>query len=271
MITACGPARSAGPSTPAAPATPSPTSTLSASPQAATLPTPLRVVGIGDSVTAAFHCDCKGFISDYGELLEARYDVNVDADELGVSGATTSSILPSLHGDGLTAIALGSADVISVTIGANDLNGARDRYDDHTCGGSRDLDCFVPAVEAMKDGLNRDLAAIHVLVGERPVQILVNDYWNVFEDGAVALREDGRQYLSDSDTMTREANIAICAAATAAGATCVDTYTPYKGADGSEDPTALLASDGNHPDPAGHEAIAKAMLAAGLPALLGPA
>ena len=44
--------------------------------------------------------------------------------------------------------------------------------------------------------------------------------------------------------------------------TYVDIYTPFKGADGSTDDTALLADDGDHPNAAGHQLIATALLAA---------
>jgi lysophospholipase L1-like esterase len=219
-------------------------------------------------VTAASHCDCQGFVADYGHLLDQHYGVAVEAVEYGVPGATTSSILPSLRGSGTVARALAHADVISVTIGANDLEGARALYDDHRCGGSDDLRCFTPAVATMKAGLDADLAAISRLTAGsgHPVQLLVNDYWNVFEDGQVAVRRYGASFAQDSATMTREANTAICTAAVAHGAICVDTYAPFKGSEGTKDPTGLLAADGNHPDVAGHAAIARAMLAAGLPA-----
>jgi lysophospholipase L1-like esterase len=249
------------PTTSAPAPTPTPTPTL-------TLPSRLRVVGIGDSVTAASHCDCQGFVADYGHLLQQRYDVPVTAVEYGVPGATTTSMLPSLGGHGTVAVELAHADVISVTIGANDLEAARADYADHRCGGSDDLRCFTPAVAAMKAGLDADLTAITRLTAGagHPVQVLVNDYWNVFEDGQVALRLYGAAFAQDSGAMTREANTAICTAAAAHGAICVDTYAPFKGSEGTKDPTSLLAADGNHPDAAGHAAIARAMLACGLPA-----
>jgi len=40
----------------------------------------------------------------------------------------------------------------------------------------------------------------------------------------------------------------------------VDLYSPFKG-DGSKDPTSRLASDGDHPNSAGHQLIASALLA----------
>jgi lysophospholipase L1-like esterase len=278
MTGSCGHAalghRSAGATTtPSSSATGSPSGSATApspAPAGLELPRPLFVVGLGDSVTAAAHCDCSGFVADYGVLLHRKYEVPVRTTQYGVSGGTTATLLAQLQGRGSASRAVAAADVVSVTIGANDLETARASYDEGTCGGRLDLACFTPAVARMRAGLWTDLAAVRSLTGSRPVQVLVNTYWNVFEDGAVALREDGRQYLRDSDVMTRRADAAICAAARAAGALCVDTYAPFKGDDGRTDPTDLLAPDGDHPDAAGHEVIARVMAAAGLPALLRP-
>ena len=50
--------------------------------------------------------------------------------------------------------------------------------------------------------------------------------------------------------------------AAAHGAVYVDLFTPFRGADGSKDCTALLTDDGDHPDAAGHALIARTLLAA---------
>lgn len=233
---------------------------------AAALPSPLRIVGVGDSVTSAANCACAGFISDYAELVHARYGVPVQQAEYGVGGATTKSLLPLLSTSTATGRAVERADVVSVTIGANDLYDARRLYDAGTCGGSSNLACFVGAIETMRRGLDTDLDAIGRLTSGRRVQVLVNDYWNVFQDGAVANKAYGAQFGRDSDTVSRQANVAICAEAKEHGYACVDTYTPFEGT-GDKDPTGFLESDGDHPNAKGHELIAKAMLAVGLPAL----
>jgi lysophospholipase L1-like esterase len=61
--------------------------------------------------------------------------------------------------------------------------------------------------------------------------------------------------------VTKAANRAICAAATAADDRCVDIYAPFEGA-GDRNPTTLLADDGDHPNAAGHRLIAQTLLAA---------
>jgi lysophospholipase L1-like esterase len=116
-------------------------------------------------------------------------------------------------------------------------------------------------VDAVGSDVGDILAAAKNLRGGRPTQLLVTDYWNVFADGDVALASDGPAYLQWSDELTRALNISICAAARSAGATCVDLYAPFKG-DGSENPTSLLAADGDHPNAAGNQLISSVLLAA---------
>ena len=87
-------------------------------------------------------------------------------------------------------------------------------------------------------------------------------YWNVFEDGDVADRQRGPGFADWSDTVTVAANRAICATARTFGDTCVDLYAPFLSADGNRNPTPLLSSDGDHPNAAGHDVIARALLAA---------
>jgi lysophospholipase L1-like esterase len=91
--------------------------------------------------------------------------------------------------------------------------------------------------------------------------VIVTDYWNVFEDGDVGRDDRGAAYLAWSDRLTRAFNAALCPRVAAAGATCLDLYAPFKGADGRGDPTGLLAGDGDHPNAAGHALIARLMLA----------
>jgi lysophospholipase L1-like esterase len=97
------------------------------------------------------------------------------------------------------------------------------------------------------------------------VQIVLLDYWNVTIDGAVAAHQLDTSERAEADRATRATNDAVAAAAAATHVRYVDTYAAFKGDDGRKDPTALLASDGDHPDQAGHEVIAQALIAA-LPA-----
>lgn len=104
-------------------------------------------------------------------------------------------------------------------------------------------------------------AALHAIRSEAPrARLLVTDYWNVFEDGDVADAKRGPGFATWSDKVTGSANMAICSKAAAVGATCVDLYEPFEGEDGTRNPSALLADDGDHPNAAGHALIAATLL-----------
>jgi lysophospholipase L1-like esterase len=108
------------------------------------------------------------------------------------------------------------------------------------------------------------LSQIHQLRGGRPTAVLVTGYWAVFEDGDVAAAGMSGSGRTTADELTRTANAELAVAAHSAGSTYVDLYHPFKGEQAENDPTPLLAGDGDHPNAAGHRLIARTLLAAGL-------
>jgi len=231
-----------------------PTTTLTARPRSAV------VVAIGDSVTAATVCGCTGFVESYAAQLPAVTGGPAHSVNLGTNGLTAAALRTSMTSPTPTARGAAEADILLVTIGANDLTPLLSRWRDSGCGAA----CYSPAVDAVGSDVSAILAAAKDLRGPQPTQILVTDYWNVFADGDVARASDGPAYLRWSDELTRALNSRICAAAQGAGAVCVDLYAPFKG-DGGLNPTALLASDGDHPNTAGNQLISSALLTATSP------
>lgn len=215
------------------------------------------VVGIGDSVTSATVCGCTGFVESYAAHLPAADGGPARAENLGAGGLTAAGLRTLMTQPGPTPTSVAEADVLLVTIGANDLTPLLSRWQSSGCSKA----CYSPAVEAVGSDLGDILAAARSLRGHRPTRVLVTDYWNVFADGDVARASDGPAYLRWSDELTRALNVSICNAARNAGATCVDLYAPFKG-DGSKNPTELLAADGDHPNAAGNQVISSALLAA---------
>jgi len=220
-------------------------------------PASVVVVGIGDSVTAAKVCRCTGFVQSYAAHLSPAQGGPARAENLGAGGLTAAGLRTLVTQPGPTSTSVATADVLLVTIGANDLTPLLSRWQSSGCSQA----CYSPAVEAVGSDLNGILAAARSLRGNRPTRVLVTDYWNVFADGDVARASDGPAYLRWSDELTRALNVSICTAARNAGATCVDLYAPFKG-DGSKNPTELLAADGDHPNAAGNQVISSALLAA---------
>ncbi len=243
------------------PSTPTPkaatTSASVASPAPAVSLASAVVVGIGDSVTSATVCGCTGFVESYAAHLPAADGGPARAENLGAGGLTAAGLRTLMTQPGPTPTSVAEADVLLVTIGANDLTPLLSRWQSSGCSKA----CYSPAVEAVGSDLGDILAAARSLRGHRPTRVLVTDYWNVFADGDVARASDGPAYLRWSDELTRALNVSICNAARNAGATCVDLYAPFKG-DGSKNPTELLAADGDHPNAAGNQVISSALLAA---------
>ncbi|MGI3782133.1 MAG: SGNH/GDSL hydrolase family protein [Janthinobacterium lividum] len=280
LTAACG-------TVPATPAvrTPAPSSAASPSPTATPSPTAsttLDVVGLGDSVTSGEHCDCDDYVTGFGHLLARRTGVKIHVTDDGESGSTSDGLADELSGTGTDDRDLQSdvagADVVVITMGANDLAPALSAWRSGSCTAS----CYDPEVAQMRSDLGRLLDRVGTLAdghagvprapasgtdpggeGGRPphVRVLVTTYWNVFTDGDVARKAERPGYLAWSDAVTRQANVAITRVADAHAATLVDLYAPFKGAGGA-DPTALLADDGDHPDAAGTALISRTVLAA---------
>lgn len=216
----------------------------------------ITVVGIGDSVTSGKNCSCEPFVGLYASQLAARQGLTTSSVNLGVAGWTSSQLLASLTAPGPFRDQVAKADILLVTIGANDLN-PLEVGTSVGCSAS----CYGPMVARVAHNVGLVVDAAQATHPGYTATVLVTGYWNVFQDGDVGTAENGAAFQKWSDTLTRAENAQVCKAARQAGATCVSLYAPFKGEDGSQDPTSLLAPDGDHPDAAGHQLIASALLA----------
>jgi acyl-CoA thioesterase-1 len=191
------------------------------------------VVTLGDSVPAGSECDCDPF-----PTLYARADHAV-SENLAVPGYLSSDVLGQIPG---VRSKLAGADEVVLMIGANDLAAAFDNGTSYT-----------DAAGEMQQNVVSSIQAIDAI---QPTTVLVLGYWNVVEDGQVAQEDYGSDGVKKSIDATDDANSALQSAAKQTGATYISTDAAFHGADGSKDPTDLLASDGDHPNAAGHAAIA---------------
>jgi lysophospholipase L1-like esterase len=261
--------RASPPSPPTAPTAPS-TPARTATPTTTPAPVTLSVVALGDSVTAGSHCDCRAFPDVYAADLRSKYDLEVQVTNDGQGGLTSQDTSTALDSRRDTRAEVARADVVILTIGANDFLPAHEAIETDTCGTSDHLRCVRSQLATLSDNLDATLGRIHDLRKSQPTTVLVTGYWNVFEDGDVADRSFSSAGRAASDELTRAVNAVITSAVDRAGDTYVDLYAPFKGAAGKANPAHLLADDGDHPNAAGHDVIAQALLSAGLPPTRSP-
>jgi lysophospholipase L1-like esterase len=140
--------------------------------------------------------------------------------------------------------------------GANDFN---DAFDQVSLGAPAAA-TYAPVATAVQENVTTTVEKIHAL--NAGAHVVVLDYWAAMEDGAVAAKDYDAPTMAASIASTTSVNEALAVAAKATGATYLSTYTAFKGPNGANDPTALLAADGDHPDAAGHQLIARTIYAA---------
>lgn len=222
------------------------------------------VLGLGDSITSGQGCQgCVPFVDLYGQRVRRDTSVPTTVINLGVGGWTSSDLLASLPDGEPAARHVHDADIIIVTIGANDFLPKLDTALQGGCGGADGLACFSSALTGLHDNLTAILQRIRQLRAEQPTAVRVTGYWDVFLDGTVADQTYGPSFRRFSSTLTQQVNDTIKEVSQTQDAQYVDLYTPFKGETGDDDDTPLLAADGDHPSQTGHQEIADALAQAG--------
>ncbi len=216
----------------------------------------VHVVGLGDSVPAGSACDCTSYVDLVGRTWASGMGGSAEVSNLAFPGLTTGGLLQQLDIP-LVRTAVARADLLIVTIGANDFDVSQVTSD--SCAPEANLGCYRPALALLRTDLVEVLARLHALQGDRHGVIVLTGYWNVFRDGQVG-QAQGTTYLRASRALTQEANTVISQVAGDGGARYADLHQAFQ--DSSEDWTDLLAPDGDHPSAAGHQLIAQAVLAA---------
>lgn len=200
------------------------------------------MLALGDSVTSGSTCDCTAFPQLVADELARREGHDVGVVNEGIDGLTAADLVELVSSDDGADVrgAIADADLVVVTIGAND----------------------VVADTAAGPATAQAVGSVLTMIGRLApgARVVVTTYWNVDVDGGAAVPDAAER--ARSDALTRAFNADLAAVARARGATVVDLYAPFKG-DGSRDPGPLLLQDGDHPNAAGHQAIAAAIVTAG--------
>ena len=217
--------------------------------------TPLTLVGIGDSTGDAANCQpCTSYVELYGHAAMRALHRSVETINLSQSTNLDSAGLLSLvRSDEVFRTNLASADLITVTIGNNDLAPCDFTPEtDHAC---------EVAIRQLGVNLKATLLVIKKLRHGRRTALRVTDYFNAAIGDPAA--PPGEAFQQDFAEKLGEQNAAICSAASATGAVCVDLVRPFNGRSGSKPANRFLMSDHTHPNAEGQRKIAQAIAAAG--------
>jgi lysophospholipase L1-like esterase len=236
-----GPAASAGQAT-------SPTQTAMASPAAE-----LRLVAIGDSIAAGGRCECRPYPGVYGTLAAEALGQPVRVRNLAVNGATSGDLLHALRQSDPMQSAIRGADLITLTIGINDISG---------CGAESDGACYETAIAGLATNLEAVFTEIDALQGAHLHLLRATAYYN-FVIGKPEAEQLGPSFQAFYAEQLTALNATICGAVDAHGGLCVELLTAFNGPAGDQDAAPLLVSDHAHPSSMGHETIAQQIAAAG--------
>ncbi len=205
-----------------------------------------RIVSLGDSVPYGTRCGCRPFPQESALRLGWVNHRAVSTSNDSVPGETSAGVLQQLTSDRTVMRHVAAADVVELTIGANDVAfSTRCRYT---------KSCYVPALQRAKATVTRIVARIHALAPGRHVAVVITGYWNVWKDGSVA-KAMGPAYVSTSRSVTLSLALELRDVATTSGAIWVDLWRVFRGGDDHDD-TSLLAADGDHPNLEGQRRIA---------------
>ncbi|MDA8435755.1 MAG: SGNH/GDSL hydrolase family protein, partial [Actinomycetales bacterium] len=213
--------------------------------------TTVRVVEtLGDSVPSGSRCGCRPFPALVAARLAAITGPPVVSYNDARGGHVAADVLAVLRGSANVRAHVRAAQVVVVEIGANDVQYSA------TCGTT--ASCYAARLPRVRQTLLQIVATIRSLAAGHRVAVLLLGYWNVWLDGRYAAAR-GAAYVKASDSVTWSTNATIRGVAQRTGSAYADLWLAFRGTTARDD-TALLASDGDHPDAAGHAVIAAAAL-----------
>lgn len=210
---------------------------------------PLNYVALGDSYPAGGGpVGGESYVDHYEDLIEARSDLEVEVNDLSVSGATTADLLSTISGAEQRA-ALQGAQLVTITIGGNDFL--------QSAGACRtDMACFDETLAAIEQRLV-DVAK-QVRSSAPAALILMTNYPDVVAGNPSALSFLGYGSFETAREISMESAEMVCSVAERHDMTCVDVYGAFNGEDGKTSAwqEGLMAVDIIHPSSEGQRLIA---------------
>jgi lysophospholipase L1-like esterase len=208
------------------------------------------IVALGDSVPSGYNCNCTPYPQLSASGLSKSTGQTITATNDAVAGYTTSNVLHQLSSDSSVIDQVRKADAVEINIGANDVP-----YNGKKCGTS--VSCYAPLVAPMQKNVAAIVSRVHDLTSGHKVLVVLLDYWSIWLGGTYA-RNQGHDYVSAARQMTAQVDDAIKTTASQSNSAYVSERKAFKGPSFGYIESHYLATDGEHPNAAGHQAIATA-------------
>jgi lysophospholipase L1-like esterase len=214
----------------------------------------LSYVAVGDSI--AVWNDQQSYPADYRAYVATDLQSTVTLTNLAIGGRTSADLLDLLRTSDAYRTAIPAADLLTWTIGINDLTTPRAAYKAGTCGGADNQDCLRVALADYQANLDSLIAEIRTL---NPKPTLILRMTDVYYPWRMLDTADGSEQVLRSYAVGL--NGAILSVGAAKKVPVASVFAVFNGTDGSLDPNAggYLAPDGLHPSAAGSAAIANAL------------
>lgn len=220
-----------------------------------------RYVALGDSVAAGTE-SATSYPRELASLLRTEGVALPRLCHLAEGGQVSGELLESLRAAGPVRRAVASADLVTITVGANDLLAMHERFRSGDC---EDLVCYREETAAVIDRWEAILDEVLGLL--RPgARLVVTNYYDPYVGNPRQQREHFDQpYPRGAREIVEALNGQLCTAASLRDVPCADLHGAFNGRRGGRSPLrrGLLADDGFHPSAEGHRLIARRILGAG--------
>lgn len=195
---------------------------------------PVPYLSLGDSLAVGVGSSDPtrlGYAPRYEKMLENETGRDVNLTQLGVSGETSESFIASQLDQAEEALRENPNSVVTLSLGANDLLGARDASEAERARAVEEYGANLDRILTRLDSASNNQANISVLTLYNPVPGSFTDEWTT------RLNEETKRVADQN------------------GATVAESYEAFQG---REEEYINLPGD-FHPTDSGHEALAQAI------------
>jgi lysophospholipase L1-like esterase len=224
---------------------------------------PLDYVSLGDSLPTTEGGASRAYPAYYAGIVERTLGREVRLANEAVPGATSADLLRSLRSSSALRSKLAAAEIITVTISANDWEPT---YNAFLAGGCEDLRCLDNRLDRIEENLEAIVGELLAIRSPEDTIIRFTDYFDSLIKNPVARAAGLRAHLwRDLVPTIRKWSEAICGLAESNGIACARMAPAFNGQDGSTSPyrEGLLAIDGRHLSDEGHRLMARELGALG--------